>query len=66
MIVEDIFKMIRDLRDDGASILLVEQNVHQALMMTDRFCVVERGRIIVTGDGKSEADRERLFAAIAV
>ncbi|MGL5165051.1 MAG: ABC transporter ATP-binding protein [Afipia sp.] len=66
MIVEDIFKMIRDLRDDGASILLVEQNVHQALMVTDRFCVVERGRIIVTGDGKSEADRERLFAAIAV
>ena len=66
MIVEDIFKMIRDLRDNGASILLVEQNVHQALMVTDRFCVLERGRIIVTGDGKSEADRERLFAAIAV
>lgn len=66
MIVEDIFKMICDLRDDGASILLVEQNVYQALLVTDRFCVVERGRVIVTGDGKSEADRERLFAAIAV
>lgn len=66
MIVEDIFKMIRDLRDEGASILLVEQNVHQALMVVDRFCVVERGRIIERGDGKSEADRQRLFAAIAV
>jgi branched-chain amino acid transport system ATP-binding protein len=66
MIVEEIFQMIRDIRDEGAGILLVEQNVHQALMVVDRFCVVERGRIIERGDGKSEADRERLFAAIAV
>jgi branched-chain amino acid transport system ATP-binding protein len=66
MIVDEIFAMIRDLRDQGASILLVEQNVHQALTLADRFCVVERGRIIVTGHGKSDADRERLFEAIAV
>lgn len=66
MIVEEIFAMIRDLRNDGASILLVEQNVHQALVVTDRFCVVERGRIILAGDSKSKEDRERLFDAIAV
>jgi branched-chain amino acid transport system ATP-binding protein len=66
MIVDEIFAMIRDLRDQGASILLVEQNVHQALTLADRFCVVERGRIITTGHGKSDADRERLFEAIAV
>jgi branched-chain amino acid transport system ATP-binding protein len=66
MIVEEIFAMIRDLRDQGASILLVEQNVHQALTLADRFCVVERGRITTAGRGKSDTDRKRLFEAIAV
>jgi branched-chain amino acid transport system ATP-binding protein len=66
MIVADIFTMIRELRDRGAAILLVEQNVHQALALTDRFCVIERGRIVVTGDAKSEPDREALFKAITI
>jgi branched-chain amino acid transport system ATP-binding protein len=66
MIVADIFAMIRDLRDRGAAILLVEQNVHQALALTDRFCVIERGRIVVAGDAKSEPDREALFKAITI
>jgi branched-chain amino acid transport system ATP-binding protein len=66
MIVADIFQMIRDLRDRGALVLLVEQNVHQALAVADRFCVVERGRIILAGSGNSEVDCERLFSAIAV
>ena len=66
MIVADIFTMIRDLRDRGAAILLVEQNVHQALALTDRFCVIERGRIVVAGDAKSEPDCEALFKAITI
>jgi branched-chain amino acid transport system ATP-binding protein len=66
MIVADIFTMIRDLRDRGAAILLVEQNVHQALALTDHFCVIERGRIVVAGDAKSEPDREALFKAITI
>jgi branched-chain amino acid transport system ATP-binding protein len=66
MIVADIFTMIRELRDRGAAILLVEQNVHQALALTDRFCVIERGRIVVAGDAKSEPDREALFKALAI
>jgi branched-chain amino acid transport system ATP-binding protein len=66
MIVADIFTMIRELRDRGAAILLVEQNVHQALALTDHFCVIERGRIVVAGDAKSEPDREALFKAITI
>ncbi|MEH2510427.1 branched-chain amino acid transport system ATP-binding protein [Nitrobacteraceae bacterium AZCC 1564] len=66
MIVDQVFKMIEDLLKDGASVLLVEQNVHQALTLTDRFCVIERGQIVLGGDGRSEADRKRLFDAIAV
>jgi branched-chain amino acid transport system ATP-binding protein len=66
MIVADIFAMIRELRDRGAAILLVEQNVHQALALTDRFCVIERGRIVVAGGAKLETDREALFKAITI
>ncbi len=66
MIVEEVFSMIRDLLSEGASILLVEQNVHKALALTQRFCVIDRGKIVETGNSGSETDRERLFKAIAV
>jgi branched-chain amino acid transport system ATP-binding protein len=66
MVVSEIFGMIRELRDRGAAILLVEQNVDQALTLADRFCVIERGRIILSGAAKAEADRERLMSALAV
>lgn len=66
MIVEEVFAMIRDLQSEGASVLLVEQNVHKALSLTQRFCVIERGRIVEAGSSDSEVDRERLFKAISV
>lgn len=66
MIVEEVFGMIKDLLRDGSAVLLVEQNVHQALKLTHRFCVIERGQIIAAGDSGSEADRTQLFNAIAV
>jgi branched-chain amino acid transport system ATP-binding protein len=66
MVVSEIFGMIRELRDRGAAILLVEQNVDQALTLADRFCVIERGRIILSGAAKAEADREKLMGALAV
>jgi len=66
MVVSEIFGMIRELRDRGAAILLVEQNVDQALTLADRFCVIERGRIILSGAAEAEADREKLMGALAV
>ena len=66
MIVEEVFAMIRDLQREGASIMLVEQNVHKALALTQRFCVIDRGRVVELGSSDSEADRGRLFKAIAV
>jgi branched-chain amino acid transport system ATP-binding protein len=66
MIVDEIFAMIRELRDRGALVLLVEQNVHQAITIADRFCMIERGRVILSGSGGLESDRARLFDAIAI
>jgi branched-chain amino acid transport system ATP-binding protein len=66
MIVTEVFAIVRELRDRGAIVLLVEQNVHQALSVADRFHVVERGKIVFSGEAGVEADRTRLMQLIAV
>jgi branched-chain amino acid transport system ATP-binding protein len=66
MIVTEVFAIVRELRDRGAIVLLVEQNVHQALSVADRFHVVERGKIVFSGEAGVEADRSRLMQIIAV
>ena len=66
MIVAEVFAIVRELRDRGAIILLVEQNVHEALSVADRFHVVERGQIVFSGEAEDPADRERLQRLIAV
>lgn len=48
-VVAELFRLIRDLRDQGYTILLVEQNVRQALLFSDRAYVLETGRIVKSG-----------------
>jgi branched-chain amino acid transport system ATP-binding protein len=48
LMVEHIFKVIHELKRQGKTILLVEQNVHQALDAADRAYVIETGRITLT------------------
>ena len=49
LIVKEIFNVIRRLRDEGVTILLVEQNAKAALAVADRGYVIETGRIILQG-----------------
>ncbi len=49
IVVEEIFKVIKDLRSRGLSILLVEQNVMGALNIADRGYVMEIGKIAIRG-----------------
>lgn len=49
LMVEHIFKVIHELKQQGKTILLVEQNIHQALDAADRAYVIETGRITLTG-----------------
>ncbi len=49
IMVERIFDTIGDLKRDGLTILLVEQNVHHALDVADRAYVLESGRITLEG-----------------
>lgn len=50
LLVTEIFRIIRELRDQGMTILLVEQNVRQSLEIADRACVLENGRIALEGE----------------
>lgn len=53
VIVQEVFRIIRHLRAEGTTILLVEQNAHLALTVADRAYVMESGRIAFSGDSAS-------------
>jgi branched-chain amino acid transport system ATP-binding protein len=48
-LVAEVFDIIKSLRDQGITILLVEQNVRQTLEVADRGCVLENGRLALEG-----------------
>jgi branched-chain amino acid transport system ATP-binding protein len=51
LVVRAIFRVIRELHRQGVTILLVEQNVRQALAVADRGYVLSTGRVILEGSG---------------
>jgi branched-chain amino acid transport system ATP-binding protein len=53
MIIDQIFSIIKNIRENGTTIFLVEQNAAQALRLADRGYVMENGRIVF---GESAAD----------
>lgn len=55
-LVATIFGLIRQLNDDGMSILLVEQNVRQSLAIADYAYVLEKGRVVHQGAGSALLD----------
>jgi branched-chain amino acid transport system ATP-binding protein len=46
MLVSQIFSIIREINDQGTTVLLVEQNAVQALSLADRAYVLELGRVV--------------------
>lgn len=64
LIVKDIFSIIRKLRDEGNTVLLVEQNAKAALGVADRGYVLETGRIILEENAEellSNRDVQRAY-----
>jgi branched-chain amino acid transport system ATP-binding protein len=49
LIVQQVFKIIAQIRERGTTVLLVEQNAHMALSVADRGYVLETGRVLVAG-----------------
>jgi branched-chain amino acid transport system ATP-binding protein len=52
IIVQDIFRTLREINKAGLTIFLVEQNVRQALKIAERAYVIETGKIVLAGSGR--------------
>ncbi len=52
IIVQDIFRTLREINQAGLTIFLVEQNVRQALKIAQRAYVIETGSIVLAGSGR--------------
>ena len=63
LIIENLFKIIKELNTTGMSILLIEQNARQALKIADRGYVLESGKIIMEGTGEELLNDEQVKAA---
>jgi branched-chain amino acid transport system ATP-binding protein len=63
LIIKDIFNAIRQLRESGLTILLVEQMAKQALGVADRAYVLETGCITLEGSGRELLDNPKVKAA---
>ncbi len=65
ILVQDNFKIIRSINDQGITIFLVEQNVHQTLAISDYGYVLSKGRIVAAGKpdelGKTKEVHEAYF-----
>ena len=62
-LVAEVFATIRRLREEGTSVLLVEQNAHAALSIADHAYVLETGRIVMQGPGRELAGNAQVREA---
>ncbi len=63
LLVQHIFEVIERLKDQGLTILLVEQNVHHALDLADRAYIMESGRITLEGSAAELMHDHRVESA---
>lgn len=52
ILVQDVFEIVKRIRQEGVTVLLVEQNVRQTLALCDRAYVLENGRVVLQGTGQ--------------
>jgi len=63
VLVSKIFETVRAINGDGVTVLLVEQNVRQALTLAHRACVLESGKLVLEGPARELLSDERLKRA---
>jgi branched-chain amino acid transport system ATP-binding protein len=64
MVVQDVFKLLRRLADQGTTVLMVEQNVKSALKVSDDAIALESGRLVLhkkAAEVLADPQMERLF-----
>ncbi|MCL4876460.1 MAG: ABC transporter ATP-binding protein [Anaerolineae bacterium] len=63
LLVAEFFRIIQMLREEGITILLIEQNVRQSLEIADRAYVLESGRIVLEGNSQELLQNELIRKA---
>ncbi len=64
ILVDEIFAIIQEInRKDGVTILLVEQNAHRALQISNRAYVIESGEIVLAGGANDVAENPKVIEA---
>ena len=63
LVVKDIFSIIKQINQQGVTILLIEQNANMALKVADKAYVMETGRITMFGTGRELAENEQIKSA---
>ena len=63
LLVNEIFGIIKEVSDDGVTVLLVEQNAKKALSVADRAYVLETGEIRMSGDAQKLLNDDRIKKA---
>ena len=63
LIVQQVFKIIAEIRGQGTTVLLVEQNAYMALLIADRGYVLETGRLVAEGNPEALWSNDEVHAA---
>ena len=63
IIVGEVFDTIRHIRDEGITVILVEQNAKKSLSICDYAYVLENGRMVKSGPGRQMLDDPDIAAA---
>ena len=61
--MDEFFHIIKQVREEGITVLLIEQNVHKSLEIADRAYVLENGRITLEGKSGDLLEDERMRKA---
>jgi branched-chain amino acid transport system ATP-binding protein len=60
ILVRQVFDIIGQIREEGVTVLLVEQNARMALTVADRGLVLESGRLVVAGEAAELVDNQEV------
>jgi branched-chain amino acid transport system ATP-binding protein len=63
MVVDEIFRIVRDINASGVTVLLVEQDTQHALLLANRAYVLETGRVVLSGTGSELLANEEVRKA---
>ena len=63
MVVAEVFRVIEEIRKEGVTIFLIEQNANVALKITDHASLLETGKIVMEGSGEEFLNNPRVKQA---